>query len=170
MFRETIVKRMEDDACYRLLLDAGVRVRSLRRDLGGTAVVAFAARYDAMKDVPLFLRAAREFLARERTGYVVMCGAGMSAHNPLCLIEGAMCGAVPVATDVGDSASIVDGRGLLTPPDPVAIAAAWVLALDRRAEFAEALAASRDRFSQTRMIAAYAALIERTHERVAVPA
>jgi glycosyltransferase involved in cell wall biosynthesis len=349
MFRETIVQRMEDDACYRLLLDAGVRVRSLRRDLGGApgqaagqaafgpaevaaaarhaaradvvlslkeqplrlvnqpgfprrpvvvclhrsdpenqgsalaelatavadgrvvaavccaestraayeaagipgyvlstipngvdltrfrpappreraglrrslglpsraAVVAFAARYDAMKNVPLFLRAAREFLSRERTGYVVMCGAGMSPHNPLlsddidaafagagrlrrrlrllglhgdmravyasadvvsltsgfgeaaplCLIEGAMCGAVPVATDVGDCASIVAGQGLLTAADPAAIAASWIEALDRRAEFAPALAASRERFSQTRMIAAYAALIGRVHQR-----
>lgn len=205
----------------------GVRERlHLRRTLGvpgRAAVVAFAARYDTMKNVPLFLRAARAYLARERTGHIVMCGAGMSLHNPqlcrdielifrgatrllrrvhllglhgdmrgvyaaadvvsltssfgeaapLCLIEGGMCGAVPVATDVGDCAAIVAGLGLVTPPDPDAIAAAWLAALDRRAEFTEALERSRERFSHIRMIAAYSALIEQVHQAgratVAVP-
>jgi hypothetical protein len=100
---------------------------------------------------------------------VVSLTSGFGEAAPLCLIEGAMCGAVPVATDVGDCASIVDGRGLITPADPEVIAAAWAETLDRRVEFATALAAGRERFSQTRMIAAYAALIERTRDRVAVP-
>ncbi len=75
-------------------------------------------------------------------------------------------GAVPVATDVGDSASIVTGHGFLAPPDPEAIALVWSEAVARGAEFAPALALSRERFSRTRMIAAYAALIEqvRRHE------
>lgn len=47
---------------------------------------------------------------------------------PLCLIEGMMCGAVPVTTDVGDSADIVTGHGFVTPPDPGAIALAWTAA------------------------------------------
>ncbi|MEJ3747162.1 glycosyltransferase [Actinomycetes bacterium KLBMP 9797] len=189
------------------------RVRgALRRSLALPArakVIAFAARYDGMKNVPLFLAAARVFLTRERTGHVLMCGAGMNADNadlrrdietcfagasallprlrllglrpdmpsvyaaadvvaltsrvgeaaPLCLIEGAMCGAVPVTTDVGDAADIVAGLGFVTPPDPEAIATAWTAAADRRAELAPVLAASRERFSQTRMIAAYAGLI-----------
>jgi glycosyltransferase involved in cell wall biosynthesis len=84
---------------------------------------------------------------------------------PLCLIEGMMCGAVPVATDVGDSASIVTGHGFLTPPDPDTIALAWSEAVARGAEFAPALALSRERFSRTRMIAAYAALIEQVRSR-----
>lgn len=151
---------------------------ALRTALGipvAAPVVVFAARYDAMKNVPLFLRAARAWLEREPDGHVLMCGAGMTAANPgldadieaafgaqrsptdrvrllgvrhdmesvyagadvvaltsswgeaapLCLVEGMMCGAVPVATDVGDSAVIVAGHGFVTPPDPAAIARAW---------------------------------------------
>jgi glycosyltransferase involved in cell wall biosynthesis len=80
---------------------------------------------------------------------------------PLCLIEGMMCGAVPVATDVGDSAAIVAGLGLVTAPDPEVIAAAWSRAVASRADLAPALAASRERFSRTRMIASYATLLDR---------
>ncbi|MFD5591092.1 glycosyltransferase [Streptomyces griseorubiginosus] len=80
---------------------------------------------------------------------------------PLCLIEGMMCGAVPVATDVGDSAAIVAGLGLVTAPDPEVIAAAWSRAAASRADLAPALAASRERFSRTRMIASYATLLDR---------
>ncbi|MEU9972714.1 glycosyltransferase [Streptomyces sp. NPDC051014] len=178
----------------------------------GAPVVVFAARYAGMKNVPLFLRAARAWLAREGGGHVVMCGAGMTEDNPalwadleiafgadraalgdrvhllgvrhdmeavyagsdvvaltsvsgeaapLCLIEGMMCGAVPVTTDVGDSASIVEGHGLVTPFDPDAIAFAWSAAVAEREAFAPALLASRERFSRTRMIAAYADLLGR---------
>lgn len=182
-------------------------------------VVVFAARYDAMKNVPLFLRSAREWLAREPEGHVLMCGAGMSPANlgldaditvafgadrgladrmhllgvrhdmervyaaadvvaltsswgeaaPLCLVEGMMCGAVPVATDVGDSAAIVAGHGFVTPPDPVAIAGAWSEAVTVRTDLAPALAAGRERFSRTRMIAAYAALIDGVHLQATMP-
>lgn len=177
-------------------------------------VVVFAARYAAMKNVPLFLRAARAWLEREGAGHVLVCGAGMTPGNPalaadveavfgergvspadrvhllgvrgdmeavyasadvvaltsssgeaapLCLIEGMMCGAVPVTTDVGDSAALVSGHGVVTPPDPDAIARAWSGAVAGRAGFAPALLRSRERFSRTRMIAAYAALLERVH-------
>ncbi|MEW1833205.1 glycosyltransferase [Streptomyces sp. NPDC088196] len=178
-------------------------------------VVVFAARYATMKNIPLFLRAASEWLRREPAGHVLMCGAGMTDHDqpalsadiddafgeeratltdrlhllgvrrdmetvyagsdvvaltssfgeaaPLCLIEGMMCGAVPVATDVGDSASIVAGHGIVTPPDPDAIASAWTEAVIGRAEFAKAHARSRERFSRTRMIASYAALMDGLH-------
>jgi glycosyltransferase involved in cell wall biosynthesis len=84
---------------------------------------------------------------------------------PLCLIEGAMCGAVPVATDVGDCAAIVADHGILTPAAPEAIADAWTEAVDRHAELTAALAHSRDRFGHERMLDAYAELIERTHRR-----
>lgn len=190
----------------------------LRTSLGipeRAPVIVFAARYATMKNVPLFLRAARAWLRQQPDGHVLMCGAGMTRANdclrediatafgedapladrlsllgvrhdmetvyaaadvvsltsasgeaaPLCLIEGMMCGAVPVATDVGDSASIVNGHGFLTPPDPEAIALAWSEAVARGAEFAPALALSRERFSRTRMIAAYAALIEQVRSR-----
>lgn len=169
-------------------------------------VVAFAARYDGMKNVPLFLAAAARFLAARPTARVLVCGTGMTRENeqlladlriagldestrlhllgprddpqalfaaadvvaltstfgeaaPLCLIEGLLCGAIPVATDVGDCAAIVAGRGLLTAPDAGAIAAAWSEALARRSEFAPALLAAREQFGRRRMLAAYAALI-----------
>jgi glycosyltransferase involved in cell wall biosynthesis len=201
-----------------------VRKRApLRRSLGvpvKAKVVAFAARYDRMKHVSLFLRSAKQFLKQTPNGHILMCGAGMSRANaelcgdlehvfgdepkllqrlhllgvrhdmelvyaasdvvaltssfgeaaPLCLIEGAMCGAVPVSTDVGDSAAIVEGIGLVTPAEPEAISAAWREAIARRPEFARPLADSRERFSHTRMIAAYATLIERIHREVKAPA
>jgi glycosyltransferase involved in cell wall biosynthesis len=185
---------------------------ALEIPLAAPAVV-FAARYDGMKNVPLFLAAARAWLAAVPEGHVLMCGAGMTRENPglagdiadvfadapelpgrlhllgvrhdmetvyaasdvvaltsawgeaapLCLIEGMMCGAVPVATEVGDTPAIVTGHGILTPPDPTAIAQAWTEAVTRREEFAPALAASRERFSRTRMIASYAALIDEVY-------
>ncbi|MEU6093521.1 glycosyltransferase [Streptomyces sp. NPDC047079] len=195
--------------------DPARRLR-LRTSLGITdsaPVVVFAARYDAMKNVPLFLRAARAWLRQEPAGQVLMCGAGMTVGQPglhadidaafgddlaladrlhllgvrgdmetvyaaadvvaltsawgeaapLCLIEGMMCGAVPVSTDVGDSASIVAGHGFLTPPHPDAIATAWGEAVAARTDLAPVLERSRERFSRTRMIASYAALLDRFH-------
>ncbi|WP_405595043.1 glycosyltransferase [Streptomyces sp. NBC_01092] len=186
---------------------------ALRTELGidhPAPVVVYAARYDAMKNVPLFLAAAAAWLRGTPGGQVLMCGAGMTAANPalaadieaafgtdrrrphllgvrrdmetvyagadvvaltstwgeaapLCLIEGMMCGAVPVTTDVGDSASIVAGRGMVTAPDPEVIAGAWTTAVADRAAFGPALAAARELFSRTRMIASYAALIDRLH-------
>jgi glycosyltransferase involved in cell wall biosynthesis len=195
----------------------------LKRSLGlprEAPVIVFAARYDGMKNVPLFLRAARLYLKRERAGHILMCGAGMSTANaelrqdiatafagehglrhrvrllgvrhdmesiyaaadvvsltsasgeaaPLCLIEGMMCGAVPVATDVGDCVAIVTGHGLITPPDPAAISAAWTEAVNRRTELSPALAQSRARFSHTRMIASYSALIDRIYRDMDIAA
>ncbi|MFI2200952.1 glycosyltransferase [Streptomyces sp. NPDC020192] len=195
--------------------DAAVRL-AFRASLGIAAtapVVVFAARYAQMKNVPLFLRAARAWLSREPEGQVLMCGAGMTDENPalwadievafgedlhlaerirllgvrhdmeavyagsdvvaltsvsgeaapLCLIEGMMCGAVPVTTDVGDSASIVEGLGFVTPPDPAAIALGWTAALASRTDLGPALELSRERFSRTRMIAAYATLLDEVY-------
>jgi len=199
--------------------DRVVRAR-LRRSLGigpDAPVIVFAARYDEMKNVPLFLAAASAFLATRPDAHVIMCGAGMTAANPLltddlaavgletsarlhrlgvrndpqalfaaadvvsltsafgeaaplCLIEGMMCGAVPVATPVGDCPSIVYGRGLLTGSDPLAIAYAWSEALARRREFAPALRAARAEFGRRRMISSYARLIRRVSTRVPVGA
>ncbi|WP_344125320.1 glycosyltransferase [Luedemannella flava] len=208
----TVIPNGVDLARYR---PVSTRARGrLRRSLGLPAsarVVVFAARYDGMKNVPLFLAAARDFLARHEDAHVLMCGAGMSLANtglcvdlevafddrpdllrrlhtlgvredmpdvfavadvvaltsstgeaaPLCLIEGMMCGAVPVTTDVGDSAAIVAGHGLVVEPDAAVISAAWDEAVARRAEWAPALLRDRPRFSHTRMAAAYAAVIDR---------
>ncbi|MFC8512401.1 glycosyltransferase [Streptomyces sp. NPDC057257] len=201
------LERFRPDPARRLALRTSLDIPA------DAPVVAFAARYDAMKNVPLFLRSARSWLDREPDGHVLMCGAGMTAANPgldadieaafgaeqgpasrlhrlgvrhdmehvyaaadvvaltsswgeaapLCLVEGMMCGAVPVATDVGDSAAIVAGHGFVTPPDPEPIASAWSEAVASRTDLAPALEASRERFSRTRMIAAYAALIDGIH-------
>ncbi|MEV7974875.1 glycosyltransferase [Streptomyces sp. NPDC086519] len=202
--------RFRPDAAARLAFRESLGISATAPGAPDAPVVVFAARYAGMKNVPLFLRAARAWLAREGGGHVVMCGAGMTEDNPalwadievafgadraalgdrvhllgvrhdmetvyagsdvvaltsasgeaapLCLIEGMMCGAVPVTTDVGDSASIVEGHGFVTPFDPEAIAFAWSAAVADRELFAPALAASRERFSRTRMIAAYADLL-----------
>jgi glycosyltransferase involved in cell wall biosynthesis len=44
-------------------------------------VVVFAARYDTMKNVPLFLAAVREFLDLRPDAHILMCGAGMTQCN-----------------------------------------------------------------------------------------
>ncbi|MEU6853743.1 glycosyltransferase, partial [Actinacidiphila alni] len=200
--------------------DARAAVRASLGIPAAAPVTVFAARYAGMKNVPLFLRAARIFLDRDPDARVLMCGAGMTAVNPelaadlsaafagapgllrrlsllgvrhdmeavyaasdvvaltsssgeaapLCLIEGMMCGAVPVATDVGDCADLVAGHGFLTPAEPGPIALAWSRAAGSAADFAPALAAARERFSQTRMIAAYGAVIEQVHRDAARPA
>jgi glycosyltransferase involved in cell wall biosynthesis len=178
-------------------------------------VVVFAARYDGMKNVPLFLAATRALLALRPDATVLLCGAGMTAANPallgdlaahgltagrgvhllglcrepeavyaaadvvaltsafgeaapLCLIEGLLCGAVPVATDVGDCAAIVEGHGLIADAAPDALAHAWLEALGRRAQFQAAARHSRHRFGRARMIGAYGALIRGVH-RAAAP-
>lgn len=198
---------------------------AVRSSLGIPAdapVVVFAARYDKMKNVPLFLAAARDFLDQRPDAHVTLCGAGMTRLNqgllqdlallglegevgrrvhllgvrhdpeaiyaaadvvaltsafgeaaPLCLIEGMLCGAVPVATDVGDSASIVAGHGLIAEPEPAAQAQAWIEALGQHAHFFQAMTRNRYKFSRTRMIMSYGSLIRRTHRksaRVLVPA
>ena len=200
----------------------GAARRELRASLLGTAVpddagvVAFAARFDTMKNPGLFVAAARHYLERDLAGHVVLCGAGMSAENPnldaeltlafgdrpdllprvhalgvrgdmelvyaaadvvaltsafgeaapLCLIEGAMCGAVPVTTPVGDSARIVAGIGFVTGFEADEIAETWIEATARRAELTPALVAARSRFSHVRMLAGYASILD----RVAAPA
>lgn len=190
-------------------------------------VVVFAARYDRMKNVPLFLAAAREFLELRPDAHVMLCGAGMTCANPglladlaalglgavdpdaeqtrgrraeppgrvhllgvrndpeaiyaaadvvaltsafgeaapLCLIEGMLCGAVPVATDVGDCASIVAGHGLIAEPEPSALAHAWTEALGQHAHFFQAITHSRYRFGRTRMVMSYGSLIRKTHRK-----
>lgn len=186
---------------------------ALRAALGIPAdapVIAFAARYDPMKNVALFLSAAKIFLDRCPGAHLLMCGAGMSSANPglagdlaaagldpagqvhllgprtdpeavfnaadvvaltsafgeaapLCLIEGMLCGAVPVATDVGDCASIVAGRGLITAPDAEAVAEGWARAIAHRPQFQQAAARSRHQFGRARMVSAYGTLIRQVY-------
>lgn len=56
----------------------------MRQELGieeDSPVVVFAARYEKVKNIPLFLSAAKEFLSDEAKAQVIMCGAGMSFEN-----------------------------------------------------------------------------------------
>ncbi|MBO0842675.1 MAG: glycosyltransferase, partial [Nocardioides sp.] len=56
-----------------------------RAELGVTGdepVVMIAARFDAMKNIPLFVRAAARFVAEHPSTHLVMCGAGMTPDNP----------------------------------------------------------------------------------------
>ncbi|MDN4172620.1 glycosyltransferase [Nocardioides sp. SOB77] len=58
--------------------------RDVRRELGvpdAAPVVLLSARFDPMKDVPLFLRAAAVLARRRPDAHVVLCGAGMSPGN-----------------------------------------------------------------------------------------
>ncbi|WP_207619614.1 glycosyltransferase [Nocardioides sp. IC4_145] len=58
--------------------------RDARRELGipsGAPVVLLAARFDPMKDVPLFLRAVATLARRRPDVHVVLCGAGMAPTN-----------------------------------------------------------------------------------------
>ncbi|MDO8150506.1 glycosyltransferase [Isoptericola sp. b408] len=190
-----------------------VRRLALRGSAGIPAdatLVAYAARYDAMKNPTLFVAAARQFLERDDSGHVMMCGAGMTRDNtglaelldrsfgdrpdllarvhtlgvrrdmenvyamadvvaltsaygeaaPLCLIEGAMSGAVPVTTPVGDSARLVERIGFVTGFDAAEIAETWIEAAARRGELRGALTAARQRFSHVRMLSGYAQVLE----------
>ena len=164
-------------------------------------VVVFAARFDAMKNPGLFLRAVAGHAKQRRGTQYVLCGAGMTWDNegfraliaqsgvtaahvhplgirddmpaiyqiadivaltsafgeasPLCLLEGAACGATPVTTDVGDAARQVEGIGVVTRNDPDEIVGAWEVVLDHRDEFRAAALAARPRLGRDRMIDEY---------------
>jgi glycosyltransferase involved in cell wall biosynthesis len=58
---------------------------TVRKELGVTGsapMVMLSARFDPMKDIPLFLRAAAVFAKTRPDLHVVLCGAGMSLANP----------------------------------------------------------------------------------------
>jgi glycosyltransferase involved in cell wall biosynthesis len=176
-----------------------------RQTLGipsGAPVVAYAARFDPMKDPGLFLRALARHAERHPGAHYVLCGAGMSWENPafralaaesgvrpteqihalgirqdmpsiyqvadvialtsafgeaspLCLIEGAACGATPVTTDVGDAAAQIDGIGVVTPADSGVIADAWQTVLQNRPAFRRRALAARPRLGRQRMLSRY---------------
>ncbi len=73
--------RFRPDPVRRALLRASLRIPP------ATPVIVFAARYAAMKNVPLFLRAARACLRREPRARLLLCGAGMTAENPGLLAD-----------------------------------------------------------------------------------
>jgi glycosyltransferase involved in cell wall biosynthesis len=185
---------------------------TVRRRFGaaeGAPVVVIAARFDAMKDIALFVRAAARFVERHPDAHLVMCGAGMTRDNPalaelvgtelarwdargsnlhalgiqqsmaplynaadlvvltsafgeaapLCLLEGMACGAVPVATDVGDCAAIVGDPRLLAPREPEAMAETWAAAFAQREEHSERILHHRQRLSDQRGVDAYVRIV-----------
>jgi glycosyltransferase involved in cell wall biosynthesis len=132
-------------------------------DLCGQLDRAFADRPDLLRRLHT-LGVRQDMPSIYAAADVVALTSSSGEAAPLCLIEGMMCGAVPVATDVGDCARIVDGRGILCEADPAAISAAWTEAISRRSEWMPALERSRPQFCHTRMAALYAAVIDRSAE------
>jgi len=91
---------------------------------------------------------------------IVALTSAFGEASPLCLLEGAACGATPVTTDVGDSATSVEGVGIVTAHDAGDIAAAWEWVLERRDELRPFALASRSRFGRERMIDDYRSVVE----------
>lgn len=58
------------------------RVRAQLAAPEGSPVVLIAARFDEMKDIPLFVRAAAVFRRIHPDAHFVLCGAGMTWDNP----------------------------------------------------------------------------------------
>ncbi|QAY71777.1 glycosyltransferase [Xylanimonas protaetiae] len=152
----------------------------LERDPAGHVVMCGAGMSDANPDLVVELGLAfgdrPDLLARVHalgvrpdmelvyaTADVVALTSVFGEAAPLCLIEGAMCGAIPVTTPVGDSARIVEGIGFVTGFDAAEIAATWIEATARRGELAGALTAARPRFSHVRMLTGYATVLETVH-------
>ena len=151
-----VLRTLRPDA-HVLLCGAGMTVRNpaLRLDLAQQGLTAGAGVHLlGICPKPEAIYAAAD---------VVALTSSFGEAAPLCLIEGMLCGAVPVATDVGDCAAIVAGHGLIAEPTPDAVAHAWLEALARRAHFQAAARHSRHRFGRARMISAYGSLIRHVH-------
>ncbi|QYF75193.1 glycosyltransferase [Cryobacterium sp. PAMC25264] len=125
---------LENDAFRTLLNESGVS--------GRVNLLALGIR----DDMPAIYRIAD----------IVALTSAFGEASPLCLIEGAVSGATPVTTDVGDSAASVNGIGFVTTHDAADIAATWDDVLQRRPELRSYSLASRIRFGRQRMIDAYA--------------
>ncbi|RUR03446.1 glycosyltransferase [Labedella endophytica] len=95
-----------------------------------------------------------------RIADIVALTSAFGEASPLCLVEGAACGATPVTTDVGDAARRVEGIGVVTSHDASEIAAAWTDVLAGRGGLREAALASRPRFGRDRMIEEYRSAVE----------
>jgi len=188
--------------------EARVRVRDELGIAEDAPTVMLAARFDAMKNVPLFLQAAAQFLAMEPRAQFILCGTGLTWENkdfretvneffgefnqehihplgvilpmeeyysatdiialtsawgeaaPLCLLEGMACGAVPVATAVGDTSILVASEGLIVEPIPEAVAAGWGKVFNELPEFQERVRIRRETLSNQLMVTSYRALFE----------
>ncbi|PZR52684.1 glycosyl transferase family 1 [Xylanimonas oleitrophica] len=145
----------------------GAGMSPANEDLMAELDLAFGDRPELLERVhPLGVRTDMELVYAAADVVALTSVFGEAA--PLCLIEGAMCGAIPVTTPVGDSARIVDGIGFVTGFDPAEIAETWIEAAARRDELTAALTKARPRFSHVRMLAGYASVIERAHRDAGV--
>ncbi|KTR93719.1 glycosyltransferase, partial [Microbacterium testaceum] len=90
-----------------------------------------------------------------RIADVVALTSAFGEASPLCLVEGAASGAIPVTTDIGDAARVVEGFGLVTPRDADAIADTWEHALAHRVELRTAAIRARARLDRRRMVDDY---------------
>ena len=90
--------------------------------------------------------------------------------SPLCLIEGAACGATPVTTDVGDAAAVVEGFGVVAAADPSALADAWEGVLRTRRTLRGKALEARPRLGRARMLSEYRAATEAMLGRAEVAA
>ncbi|WZH35389.1 MAG: glycosyltransferase [Microbacterium enclense] len=90
-----------------------------------------------------------------RAADVVALTSAFGEASPLCLAEGAASGAIPVTTDVGDAARVVQGFGLVTTRDADDIAGAWELALGNRLSLRSAAIRARGQLDRRRMVEDY---------------
>ena len=95
-----------------------------------------------------------------RIADVVALTSAFGEASPLCLVEGAASGAIPITTDVGDARRVVEGFGLVAARDAGAIASAWDDALSRRRLLRSAALSARARLDRRRMIDDYRGAIE----------
>lgn len=95
-----------------------------------------------------------------RIADVVALTSAFGEASPLCLLEGAACGATPVTTRVGDSARQVEGIGIVTAHDEHDISESWSAVLDHRGYLRAAALAARPRLGRDRMLDEYRAALE----------
>jgi glycosyltransferase involved in cell wall biosynthesis len=94
-----------------------------------------------------------------RIADIVSLTSAYGEASPLCLLEGAASGAVPVTTDVGDAAREVAGFGVVTARDAHVIASAWDDVLGSRRGLRGDAIAARARLDRGRMVAQYARVL-----------
>lgn len=170
-------------------------------------VIMLAARFDDMKNIPLFIESAGKFMSICNKSVFLVCGTGMTRDNPafqelldkfiptehqhrviakgivetsdyypaadvlaltssfgeaapLCILESMANGVVPVVTDVGDSALMVKGMGIVTSDVPLEIAKSWAQAYHDREIYKNAMLVNRDSLSIERTIQSFAQVLE----------
>ncbi|MEV7768711.1 glycosyltransferase [Microbacterium sp. NPDC086615] len=124
-----------------------------RDNVGFTSLVAESGIPDGAHLHALGLR--EDMPQLYRIADVVALTSAFGEASPLCLAEGAASGAIPVTTDVGDAARVVEGFGLVTPRDADAIAGTWAHALAHRGALRAAAIRARGRLDRRRMVDEY---------------